>query len=361
MTPAPRFVVRLLSIAGIVAATLLAPAASAEPQTRVFLNGTPAPVFFNDGDSFRVLGGEHQGSKARLSGFNTLESFGPVHQWGTWTAKELYVLAKMATLNARKGVWHCESDLSRDTYGRYLWWCKDLVVDQVRKGLAHAMTVTADPADPDVLAAQAEAIREKRGIWAHGVPDFVLTSTHSAAEGGGRDGKTYNRLVSSKDGHSEKWQHTDNYAECEKVCHSFKTLNDDDLEKLAKELLATTDADVQAVLDLDAKRELNKAGDGAGDLAAAKLAAAKLRMQNMINFGQPGWVVLDKLAEDATDDEKKANKDKSRALGNALQDVAANILDTATFTPASEEMGACVVHVDFRRRFGSGKASCLKK
>src|SRR5687767_1443526 len=87
----------------------LALAQDTEPVTRVYLNGVPAPVYFNDGDTFRVLGGQHRGMKARLGGFNTLETFGPVHRWGKWHAKELYVISKMATQHARQGGWHCES------------------------------------------------------------------------------------------------------------------------------------------------------------------------------------------------------------------------------------------------------------
>ena len=216
----------LLLVSSVFSASVLA-----EPATRVFLNGVPAPVYFNDGDSFRVLGGKYAGTKARLSGFNTLESYGPVHQWGGWHAKELYFLAKMATYNAQRGVWNCESDGSTDTYNRILWYCKDLAVDQVKRGLAHAMTVTDEPAKPELVAAQNDAIKNRRGIWAHGVPEFVLTSLHSASEGGGSDGRTYNRMVSSKDGHSEKWLHQDNYAECDKVCHVDKSLPDEALER----------------------------------------------------------------------------------------------------------------------------------
>ena len=96
---------------------MIAGPAGAEPASKVFLNGVPAPVYFNDGDSFRVLSGKFAGLKGRLAGFNTLESYGPVHQWGTWTYKEMYVLAKMATLNARRGTWSCTS-----RYGnRHLW------------------------------------------------------------------------------------------------------------------------------------------------------------------------------------------------------------------------------------------------
>ncbi|MBR57207.1 MAG: nuclease [Myxococcales bacterium] len=196
----------------------LSASAQAEPATLVYLNGKATPVFFNDGDSFRVLAGPLAGSKARLQGFNSLESYGAVHSWGTWHARELYVNAKLATLNARKGVWNCTSDMKRDTYGRILWDCPDLAVDQIKKGLAHAMTVTSDPASPVLLSAQKEAIDNRRGMWAHGVPEYVLTSLHSIEERPGQS-QTYNRLVSSQDGHSKKWKHSNRYSECQKVCH----------------------------------------------------------------------------------------------------------------------------------------------
>ncbi|MBM4342434.1 MAG: nuclease [Deltaproteobacteria bacterium] len=201
------------------AAALLFQASSghARPMSRVFLNGVPAPVFFNDGDSFTVLGGTLEGTKARLAGFNTLESFGPVHRWGNWSPHELYITAKMATLNARRGVWHCHSELNRDGYGRILWTCPDLIIDQIRKGLAHAMTVTEEPAPKDQLEAMAAAQAERRGIWAHGIPEFILTSTHSNDEG--YPGATYNRLVSTRTGASRKWLHKDNYRDCQEVCH----------------------------------------------------------------------------------------------------------------------------------------------
>ncbi len=191
--------------------------ALAQPQTKVFLNGVPSPVYFNDGDSFTVLGGALVGSKARLAGFNTLESFGGAHRWGTWDPHELYVNAKMATLNGRRGVWHCTSDMKKDGYGRILWECPDLAVDNIRKGLAHAMSVTADPSPPSFVAAQKLAQEEKRGMWAKGIPPFVVTSTHSNDEG--YEGTTYNRLISTVDGHTEKWLHKNNYKECEWVCH----------------------------------------------------------------------------------------------------------------------------------------------
>ena len=59
----------------------------------------------------------------------------------------------MATLNARWGVWHCTSDLSRDGYGRILWDCPDLAVDHLSKGLAHAMNVDDEPARAELGSA----------------------------------------------------------------------------------------------------------------------------------------------------------------------------------------------------------------
>ncbi len=210
-----------LGLGTVLALAALGGPALARPQTKVFLNGVPAPVFFNDGDSFTVLGGPLEGSKTRLAGYNTLESFGPVHRWGDWNAHELYVVAKMATLNARRGIWHCHSDMSRDGYGRTLWTCPDLIVDQLRKGLAHVMLVGDEPAPPEHLAAMRLAQAEKRGIWAKGVPEFVLTSLHSKDEG--YEGTNYNRLVSTNDGHSTKWIHNDVYKECDEVCHTSGT------------------------------------------------------------------------------------------------------------------------------------------
>lgn len=292
-----------------------------EPAARVFLNGEPAPVYFNDGDSFRVLAGTFQGTKARLAGFNTLESYGPVHQWGNWTAKELYYLSKMATTNGRNGVWHCESkDLAKDTYGRILWYCQDLAVDQIRKGLAHAMTVTSEPAKPELLAAQREAIKNRRGMWAHGVPEYVLTSLHSAAEGGGSDGRTYNRLVSTIDGHSEKWLHTDRYGECDKVCGSKVVLPKSHLDEVTAKI-----------------RESATIGPLFSEMTDSEVHA---RINLFRSFGTVGWM-------NSKDDAYRAN--------DALADWVSSSVE-----PVSQKEQGCMIYVDFRRRYGGKRASCLK-
>ena len=190
-----------------------------EAKTKVYLNGVPTPVYFNDGDSFRVLAGPLEGTRARIAGFNTLESYGPVHKWGDWTKKELYIFAKMATLNAQRGVWHCKSAMDKDTYGRILWHCDDLAISQIAKGYAHAMTIDKKPAARFLLEAQEKAQKNKIGFWAKGIPNFILTSAHSMKEKAFKSSKTYDRFVSAKDGHSEKVLHRNNYSACSEVCY----------------------------------------------------------------------------------------------------------------------------------------------
>jgi len=299
-----------------------APAHAADVASKVFINGSPSPVFFNDGDSFRVLAGPLMGLKARLAGFNTLESYGAVHSWGDWTPKEMYVLAKMATLNARRGIWHCTTNMDKDTYGRALLFCPDLAIDQIRRGLAHSMSVNEDPADPRYTEAQNQAIKEKRGIWAHGVPEYVLTSLHSISEGGGRDGKTYNRMVSSRDGHSAKWLHTDDYSECDTICTTERSVSPEIIEGAVEALRA--DEDLADVVSAMPKSQLT---------------------QIVTDYSQLGWF--------------RGVKDEA-IVARLTEKMAAM---QAEGNLASTEMGrgSCVLYVEFQRRYGAGRASCLRK
>jgi hypothetical protein len=244
-----------------------------------------------------------------------------VHRWGDWTYHELYVLAKMGTYNGRKGVWHCESDLSTDTYGRTLWWCLDLAVDQVRKGYAHALSVSYEPAHPEVVEAQLDAIKNKRGIWAHGVPELIVTSTHSASEGGGKDGKTYNRLVSSWDGHSEKWLHSDTYDECDDVCHMEADPANAKVDDVVRRMKA--DPTLSGFIADYTDAELTE--------IATKFYALE---------------VTGRLIE----------KDHLGPLTEVLQ----GYLDGGVYGPYEPYVGSCMRYVDFRRRYGGGKAECLK-
>jgi endonuclease YncB( thermonuclease family) len=304
-------------------ATLLSPTqqgVAAQPQTKVILNGKAVPVHFNDGDTFRLLAGEFKGSSARLSGFNTLESYGPVHVWGGWTAKELFVLAKMGTYNGRDGVWECETDGSTDSYGRLLAWCPKLAEEQVRKGYAHVMSVDDQPGMPELIAAQNEAIAARRGIWAHGVPDYILTSLHSKEED--VDGKgTYNRLVSTVDGHSVKWRHDGRYAECDRVCDYVYTVDG-----------ATIDALVEPC-KADGQMGPLVAGLSDADVRTVLFDFAKYRHIN-----------------------RKIGEDQRETLKRLLMAWA----DAGRFGAQQQREGACMIHVPFERRFGGGRAECLK-
>ncbi len=292
-----------------------------EPQTKVFINGKPSPVFFNDGDSFRVLGGSYKSTKARLAGYNTLESYGAVHSWGDWTAKEMYVIAKMATLYARKGVWHCETDGKTDTYGRMLLWCPDLATELVRLGYAHAMSIDDEPGKPELLEAQREAIANKRGLWSHGVPGFILTSLHSVEEDVDGHG-TYNRLVSSDDAHSVKWKHSNRYSECDKICHHTYEVDDAMVDHVVATL--KDDGAVGSWIDGLSNDEL-------------KAMVAEFAEYRHINRSVP---------------EQWREQFKQHLLSNYLQQ--------GKFGDQQQYDGACMVHVDFKRRYGEGRAACLK-
>jgi endonuclease YncB( thermonuclease family) len=312
---------RLLAIAFVCVGGvgLTAEDAQALPATKIFLNGVPTPVYFNDGDSFRVLAGRFNNSRARLKGFNTLESYGPVHQWGGWTRQELANYATLGTLNAQRGVWHCTSELKKDYYGRILWDCPDLAVDQVRKGLAHTMTFGKKDTPSRLEVAQNEAMKARRGIWAHGVPDYVMTSIHSMTEAW-VGGKPYNRLVSSVTGRSKKWRHTLKIAECQTVC---EPANDPDAVKIAR------------------------------------FAAWTL--------GQAGFSGIVKGNDKAVLEQKIADFVKRGFLGTLADEgkryrfelVLTHALASGNLT-ATEAVRSCMLYVTFKRRYGGGRAECLR-
>jgi hypothetical protein len=293
---------------------------AAESQTKIILNGKPVPVHFNDGDSFRVLAGEFKDAKARLFGYNTLESYGAVHQWGSWDAHELYVLAKMGTYNGRDGVWECETEGDTDTYGRILVWCPKLAEDQIRKGYAHVMSIDDNPGKAELIEAQRDAIANRRGIWAHGVPEFILTSLHSDEEDV-EDRGTYNRLVSSADGHSVKWKHEAHYDECARVCQYEYSVAIEVVD--AALIAARADVKISPFLadlsDADARTVIH-------DFARYRLVNRKIAV------------------------------DKREACDKALSEMA----DTGGFGAAQRREAACMTHVPFNRRFGGGRAECLK-
>lgn len=319
--PRARSAFALPVLAGfLLTATAPADAAAAEPRSKVILNGKLVQVTFNDGDSFRVLGGAMSGAKARLAGYNTPESYGPVHSWGTWTEKELYVMAKMATAHARKGIWECETDGATDTYGRMLVKCPGLSEDLVRRGLAHVLTVGDEPGEPALVAAQQEAMAARRGMWSHGVPEYILTSIHSVEEDTDGTG-TYNRLVSTADGHSLKWKHQNRYSECSKVCHLVYQVDDATIDEATKALRA--DAAMAAIVEpLD-------------DATLRNVVATFAR-------------------------HRRIDREVPKADREALERHLMGWVSAGRFGTAEGQPGSCMIHIDFKRRFGTGRAACLK-
>lgn len=183
--------------------------------THIILNSTPTLVFFNDGDTFKIMDGALKNSRVRIAGFNTLETYGPVHQWNNNSPHYLFTVANEATRLAQNGHWNCKTEGGRDVYDRLLAICDDLALALIDAGLAHAYSVDHSSAHKDYLTSQQEAMTKRIGMWKHGVPNFIIASLHSINEG---VDEPYNRLISTMDGHSEKWSHREGYGTCENVC-----------------------------------------------------------------------------------------------------------------------------------------------
>jgi micrococcal nuclease len=188
---------------------------TATKESKITLDGKNTRVFFNDGDTFKVLNGKYENSRIRIGGYNTLETYGPVHSWVDNTPEDLFEVAIAATHIAQKGKWNCQIQDGVDAYGRHIARCDDLALELLRKGLAHAYSVDKKKAYKKYLKGQALAQKEGLGLWAGGIPDEIITSLHSAEEGAEH---TYNRLISTKDGSSTMVEHEKSYATCEKVC-----------------------------------------------------------------------------------------------------------------------------------------------
>jgi micrococcal nuclease len=184
------------------------------PASRVFLGGAATEVRWTDGDTFRILNGPLRGRSARLEGYNTLETHGPVHRWGAWSGAELLTIARAAGRFAATRSWECTARGEEDRYRRLLVACPRAAAELVRRGLAMVYAVRR-PADPELLALQREAQESRAGIWAKGVPRGIVTSVHSAAENGG---EAYNRVVDTATGMARERPHRAFYATCQLVC-----------------------------------------------------------------------------------------------------------------------------------------------
>lgn len=187
-------------------------------KSALFINGERAVVNWSDGDSFKILEGPYAGSGTRLVGYNTLESYGPVHRWGQWTAQELYEIAKTSKHLGASREWNCKSDGKLDGYRRVLIDCPDAAKEFIRQGHGMAYAIEGMKADPELLAAQREAQEKKAGIWAKGVPNGIVTSLHAVGEEGGQGDTAYNRVLDTRTGDALKRKHKDRYETCQEVC-----------------------------------------------------------------------------------------------------------------------------------------------
>ena len=189
-----------------------------KPERGVVLDGQYIDVRWDDGDTFSGTLISENGKeriKARLNGYNTLESYGPVHSWGDWTPEELYVLAKKSGAVANEGLWECTDMKSGGGYGRKLIDCPQLRRELLLQGLAHPFSV-GRPASGEDVSAMKEAMDKGVGIWEKGAPKTLITSLHSADEDSEK--APYNRICDLSTGSCDVINHTDTYAVCQKVC-----------------------------------------------------------------------------------------------------------------------------------------------
>ena len=187
-----------------------------KPTGTVSLNGSVWPVRWSDGDTFRFLDGPYKNKSARLQRYNALESYGPVHRWGTWTAEGLWKLSKGIGIIAAKTQWICTTGGQLDSYRRLLVDCPELATAMLKEGLGMAFSISG-PAPEEDMVSQREAMTAGRGIWAKGVPDLLLTSLHSLDEK--KDAKeAYNRSHDTKTGEAAGRSHAETYNLCQWVC-----------------------------------------------------------------------------------------------------------------------------------------------
>jgi len=191
---------------------------TAQTNATIELDGEKVAVEWVDGDTF-VVGST--GVKARLDGFNTLESYGPVHKFGPGPAA-LYGIANAATDLAKSQAWTCTKQSDDGGYGRIGVDCPGLRTAMLEQGLAHVFAVDG-PASKSNLQAQALGIAAKAGMWSKGAPEGVVTSAHSLDE---KEGATqnYNRVMRVSDGSAPKQMHSEVYKPCSWVCASGSCL-----------------------------------------------------------------------------------------------------------------------------------------
>ena len=182
----------------------------------IVLDGDDVRVRWADGDSLTLESGARSQEGARLAEFNTLESYQAVQRWGDWSYEALADVNATATALARSRAWACTSTSEGGGYGRTLIECPGLRDELITRGLAHLFTIRT-PLDVDTIGLQRTAQESRRGIWANGVPDGIVTSVSSTADGHDR---TFDRVVNTQTGQADRTFHEVAYTTCHEVCHS---------------------------------------------------------------------------------------------------------------------------------------------
>jgi len=191
------------------------PTNNLEPS-QVLLDGVVLQAKWDDGDTFSAVHPETQKKiKARLAGFNSLESYGPVHKWGDWSPKELYDIAKEAGVFASGKGWVCSDSKKGGGYGRLLVDCPDLRKAILEAGFAHPFSIGSSAPQED-LQAMKKGIESKNGMWAKGHPSVLITSLHSQDEKPDKD--AYNRVCDMSTGQCDAKTHQETYTVCQEVC-----------------------------------------------------------------------------------------------------------------------------------------------
>ncbi|MGB0639522.1 MAG: thermonuclease family protein [Myxococcota bacterium] len=190
------------------------PALPVPTNGTIVLDGKATQVQWDDGDTFFV---PHSRTKARLDGYNTLESYGAVHRIGdTENEHALFGTAKAATELAKSQSWVCATQDGDGGYGRVRVDCPELRKAMLTQGLAHPFSVSGPAPEAD-LQAQQVAINARVGIWSQGAPEGLVTSLHSITEKEGAT-ESYNRILDVKTGEASKRVHSNTYEACTWVC-----------------------------------------------------------------------------------------------------------------------------------------------
>jgi len=179
----------------------------------ILLNGKLQEVIWNDGDTLTFLSGLRKGKSARLVGYNTLESYGPVHRWGEWTRLELHDFATAGKQAAAAKTWECSTRGKKDSYKRLLVDCPQARRELIAQGLAHVFAYAGEPDSGDIDA-QRHARMEQTGMWEKGRPEHIVTNV-SADEGG----RVFLRVVNARTGKTEVRHQREDYETCDEICH----------------------------------------------------------------------------------------------------------------------------------------------